>query len=52
MFLPLWLGLVGLALSRVPRPAAILGVTLLLVAVNAWTLYELSLVHSLHFIRL
>jgi 4-amino-4-deoxy-L-arabinose transferase-like glycosyltransferase len=52
MFLPLWIGLVGLALSRVPRPAAILGVTLLLVAINAWTLYELSLVHSLHFIRL
>jgi 4-amino-4-deoxy-L-arabinose transferase-like glycosyltransferase len=52
MFLPLWIGLVGLALSRVPRPAAIVGVTLLLVCLNAWTLYELSRVHSPEFIRL
>lgn len=52
MFLPLWIGLGGLALSRVPRTAAIVGVTLLLVGVNAWTLHELSRVQSPTFIRL
>jgi D-alanyl-D-alanine carboxypeptidase (penicillin-binding protein 5/6) len=52
MFLPFWIGLVGLALSRLPRRTAIVGVTLLLVCLNAWTLYELSRVQSPTFIRL
>jgi 4-amino-4-deoxy-L-arabinose transferase-like glycosyltransferase len=52
MFLPLWIGLVGLALARIPRRAAIVGVTVLLVCLNAWTLYELARVQSPEFIRL
>ena len=52
MFLPLWIGLSGLALSRVPRRAAVVGVALLLVCLNTWTLYELARVHSAAFIRI
>jgi 4-amino-4-deoxy-L-arabinose transferase-like glycosyltransferase len=52
MFLPLWIGLVGLALARIPPRAAIVGVTVLLVCLNAWTLYELARVQSPEFIRL
>jgi 4-amino-4-deoxy-L-arabinose transferase-like glycosyltransferase len=52
LFLPLWIGLVASALARLPRRTAIVGVTLLLVCLNAWTLYELSRVQSPTFIRL
>jgi 4-amino-4-deoxy-L-arabinose transferase-like glycosyltransferase len=52
MFLPLWVGLVGVALSRLPHRPAIVGLALLLVCLNCWTLYELSRVHSPEFIRL
>ena len=52
LFLPLWIGLVSSALARLPRRAAIVGVTLLLVFLNAWTLSELSRVESPTFIRL
>jgi 4-amino-4-deoxy-L-arabinose transferase-like glycosyltransferase len=52
MFLPLWVGLVGVALARLsPRPA-IVGLALLLVCLNGWTLYELSRLHAPEFIRL
>jgi 4-amino-4-deoxy-L-arabinose transferase-like glycosyltransferase len=51
LFLPLWIGLAGSSLARVPRRAAIVGVTLLLVCVNTWTLYELSRVHPPVFLR-
>jgi D-alanyl-D-alanine carboxypeptidase (penicillin-binding protein 5/6) len=52
LFLPLWIGLVGSALARLLRRAAMMGVALSLLCLNAWTLYELSRVHSpvfLHF---
>jgi 4-amino-4-deoxy-L-arabinose transferase-like glycosyltransferase len=52
LFLPLWIGLVASALAHLPRRATLLGVTLLLVCLNAWTLYELTRVHSPVFLRL
>ena len=52
MFLPFWIGLVGLALSRFPRWAAIVGVMLVLASLNAWMLYELAHVHSPQFMHL
>jgi 4-amino-4-deoxy-L-arabinose transferase-like glycosyltransferase len=52
LFLPLWIGLVASALAHLPRRATLLGVTLLLVCLNAWTLYELARVQSPEFIRL
>jgi 4-amino-4-deoxy-L-arabinose transferase-like glycosyltransferase len=52
LVLPLWIGLVASALARLPRRTAIVGVTLLLVCLNAWTLHELSQVESPTFIRL
>jgi D-alanyl-D-alanine carboxypeptidase (penicillin-binding protein 5/6) len=53
LVLPLWIGLVASALAAgLPRRPAMVGVTLLLVCLNVWTLYELSRVQSPKFIRL
>jgi 4-amino-4-deoxy-L-arabinose transferase-like glycosyltransferase len=50
LVLPLWVGLTALALTRVPRTVAIGVTTLLVVSLNAWTLYELSQVSAPNFI--
>jgi hypothetical protein len=52
LVLPLWVGLIALALMRLPRAMEIGVTTLVVVSLNAWALYELSHVTAPRFISL
>ena len=47
--LPMWTALVALAIGRLRRPLYVIGVAVALVALNAWTLTEISRVNASRF---
>jgi hypothetical protein len=50
LFLPMWVGLIVLALMRFPARLAVAAAAVTVMSLNAWTLYELALVRPHVFI--